>query len=104
VGHPTHPLWVHPAPLYETVLGLLFAYWIGKFPLNETTTGKPTGSFLIAFGLLRFTLEYFRADRLVWLENLNLSASQTISLIIVMAGGLTLLWSTRQKATPISNT
>jgi prolipoprotein diacylglyceryltransferase len=39
---------------------------------------------------VRFVLEYYRGDRLVWIEPLNLSASQVVSVAGILIGVLAL--------------
>lgn len=99
-GHETHGLLVHPAPLYETLLMLGVTGLLLKLDKAKPFEGFTTAWFLICAGLVRFVLEYMRGDRLVWIESLNFSASQVISLIIMLAGlGLLMFLSARQKIT-----
>lgn len=88
-GHETHPHLVHPSPLYETfamVIATGLLLWIDK---HKQFKGVTTGGFFVLYGIIRFVLEYYRGDRLVWIEALNLSASQCISLAGVIGGALT---------------
>ncbi len=89
--HVTAGMAVHPSPLYETflllgVFGLLL--WIDR---RKPFEGLTTWSFFVLYGIVRFILEYYRGDRLVWIDALNLSASQVISLASI-AAGLIMLW------------
>ena len=52
--------------------------------------------FVVLYGVVRFIIEYFRGDRLVWIESLNLSASQTISLAGVLIGVGVILYLRRK--------
>lgn len=100
--HVTGGAAVHPSPLYETVLLLMvfgFLLWIDK---RKPFEGFTTWIFFVLYGIVRFVLEYFRGDRLVWIDTLNLSASQVISLVSIGAG-LLMLWlinRRRSGATP----
>jgi phosphatidylglycerol:prolipoprotein diacylglycerol transferase len=94
-GHETHGLAVHPAPVYETILMFLLTGLLLKMDKRKPFEGYTMGWFFILAGLVRFILEYIRGDRLVWIESLNLSASQVVSLLGMVAGGLMLLfWAT----------
>ncbi len=89
--HESYPHWVHPSPLYETVAMLLVTgllLWVDKHKRFE---GATTWFFFVFYGLVRFMLEYYRGDRLVWIEPLNLSASQVISLLGLCFGLVMLL-------------
>lgn len=91
-NHESYPHLVHPSPIYETlammlVTGLLL--WVDKHKRFE---GATTWMFFIFYGFVRFMLEYYRGDRLVWIQALNLSASQVISLLSVVFGFIMLLY------------
>ncbi|MEB3285904.1 MAG: prolipoprotein diacylglyceryl transferase [Vampirovibrionales bacterium] len=91
-GHETFPTHVHPSPLYETLSLLVL---MGLMNWHEKKEGHRVGHssvwFLVGYGVIRFVGEYFRGDRLVWLQAVNLSASQVISLAGIVCG-LLLLW------------
>jgi phosphatidylglycerol:prolipoprotein diacylglycerol transferase len=94
--HPTSGLGVHPAPLYESggaILILTLLLWAERrYQWSHGSHGRVTGWFLIGYSLLRFGLEAIRGDRLVWLEAVNLSASQVLSLGVGVLGVALLLW------------
>jgi len=98
-GHETYPHAVHPAPLYESLGALILAgtlVWVeNRF---KPTIGVVALYGIIGYALLRFGLEYLRADRLVWFEPLNLSASQVIGLVIILFAAVFLYTRTRQPA------
>lgn len=80
-GHPTHGAHVHPAPLYESALTLILAWGLTALGRRWRAPGVVSWSFVLGYGLIRFVTESVRGDRLIWLPELNLSASQAISLI-----------------------
>lgn len=95
-GHETYPHAVHPAPLYESFgLALMLAAiaHVKHHHPQKLPTGRVSAIFLIGYGILRFLVEYIRGDRLVWLDTLNLSASQLISLVVVGAGVFIWWWT-----------
>lgn len=118
--HPMGGVAVHPVPLYESAGALLLSAGLLEWErrASKPTTSKPTkgtnakhfgpavqpgqvaGAFLLGYSLLRFGLEYWRADRLVWLESLDLSASQVISLAAAVLGAVLLLRRGHPLATP----
>ena len=102
LAHETHGVAVHPTPLYETGLLLLIfglLLWIDK---RKPYNGVTAWSFFILYGIVRFVLEYFRGDRLVWIQSLDLSASQVISLAGILIGAIMIWWLGRhpEKDTP----
>ncbi len=90
-GHGTHPHAVHPAPLYESFLALVLMSIMLQLGKRWPQTGVISWSFVAGYGLIRFFIEYTRGDRLIWLDALNLSASQTISLVGVLIGLIMLI-------------
>ncbi len=91
-GHETHPYLVHPAPLYASGLALLLMVTL----ITIEKRFKPPVGTIAAYGfmgyaLIRFGLEYVRADRLIWLETLDLSASQVMSLGLFAVVGIVLI-------------
>lgn len=99
VGHPTHPLFVHPAPLYATGLAVLLMgsmLWLERaFPSWAAQRGSISSVFLIGYGAIRFGLEMVRGDVLQPVDGFALSASQIMS-VMAMAVGVWLLNGTRQ--------
>ncbi len=79
---PVHQARLHPTQLYE-FLGLLVIFFILK---NQHSKSKVQGStfllYLILAALLRFVIEFFRADQL-WTAG-GLSLNQWISLILIV--------------------
>jgi phosphatidylglycerol---prolipoprotein diacylglyceryl transferase len=93
-AHITAGLPVHPVQLYETLSLLLLTVWLWATDRKAPYFGRTTCQFFVGYGLIRFALEYVRGDRLVWIDPLNLSASQVISLGFVLVG--LLVWRTRR--------
>jgi phosphatidylglycerol---prolipoprotein diacylglyceryl transferase len=94
IGHETYPHHVHPSPLYETAALFILMALMGQYEKRHVHSTDKTGMsavwFLVGYGIIRFMGEYLRGDRLVWITQLNLSASQVISLGGILAG--LLLW------------
>jgi phosphatidylglycerol:prolipoprotein diacylglycerol transferase len=102
LDHETHGVGVLPVQLFESTLMFMGAFLLGRLSLDETSRGKATAGFLMLYGLVRFSMEAMRGDRLVWLPDLNLSASQCISLLGLVAG--VILWRrVSQKSIPPVN-
>ncbi len=88
----------HPSQLYQFALeGLLLfvvLWWYAKAPRK---LGQVSGAFLIGYGVLRFTAEYFREpDSFLGLLALNMSMGQWLCVPMVVAGVLMWLWGSRQ--------
>jgi phosphatidylglycerol---prolipoprotein diacylglyceryl transferase len=77
---------VHPTQLYEALGCLLIAAWLlGYAHARKRFDGQVLLQFLIAYAVLRFAIEYLRADDRGAL--FGLSTSQLIGVAIVMACG-----------------
>jgi len=106
-GHASHPWPVYPAPVFESLGALMLLggllLWEKQSPARLQPTGRWSAAFLIGYGLLRFSLEFIRGDRLVlpWL-GVGLSASQWMSLAGIGAG--LCLWVLAQVKSPIAST
>lgn len=91
--HITHPQWVHPAPLYASLLAftlMAILYWFEqKTPLK---TGRLSAGFLMGYGVIRIVMEALRDDRITVIESIPLSASQWISVAGILVG----VWLLRQ--------
>lgn len=101
VHHDTHALPVHPVQLYETGLMLLVMFFLLQLDKKKPFNGITTGWFFILAALVRFSLEYIRGDRLVWITSLNLSASQVVSLAGVVLG-FVIIFLASKNPTPVS--
>ncbi len=94
LGHQTHPdlvhvQHVHPSPLYESIgmLGLFLTVntLFGK-PDKVSTPGQIAGWCFVGYGLVRFCVEATRGDRLLWIPGIDISASQWISMAMILSG------------------
>lgn len=102
LDHETHGVGVLPVQLFESGLMFLGALLLGQLPLDQTGRGKATAGFLMLYGLVRFAMESLRGDRLVWLPDFNLSASQCISLIGFVAGVVLWRMATKKSILPVN--
>lgn len=83
---------VHPAPVYETLLGLAIFAILWRLRLRITTAGKLFSLYLVLAGTARFGVEIIRLNaHVLW----GLSAAQLISLAMI-AGGLGLAYRLRE--------
>jgi len=92
------PLPRHPSQLYQFALEgvLLFAIlWI--YSARPRPMGSVSGAFLLGYGALRFTAEFFREpDDFLGLLALNLSMGQWLSLPMIAGGIGLLIWAWRR--------
>ena len=84
----------HPSQLYQFLLeGLLLFVVLWVYARKPRGLGQVSGVFLIGYGLLRFTAEYFREpDSFLGLLALNLSMGQWLCVPMVLAGVLMWRW------------
>lgn len=90
----------HPSQLYQFGLEglLLFAllWWYARTP---RPVGAVSGAFLLGYGALRFTAEYFREpDSFLGLLALNMSMGQWLCVPMILVGAL--LWAWAKKDAP----
>ncbi len=96
VHFPGHASYVYPTELFETTgLFLLFAYF---WPKRKTI--KQDGiifcAYVISYGILRFSLEFIRADAYP-LGPLHISPSQHIALAFITLGSVILFYIYRKR-------
>ncbi len=94
----------HPSQVYQFLLEglLLFAllWWYARRPAayvgrrGQAVWGKVSGAFLVGYGVLRFTAEYFREpDGFLGLLALDLSMGQWLCVPMIVAGVAIWLWA-----------
>lgn len=97
------PLPRHPSQLYQFLLEgvLLFVvlWWLARKP---RPLGWTSGAFLIGYGVLRFSAEYFREpDAFLGLLAAGLSMGQWLCVPMVLAGAGLMAWSVRREPGPV---
>lgn len=95
------PLARHPSQLYQFLLeGLLLFIVLWLYARKSRGLGQVSGLFLMGYGLLRFTAEYFREpDSYLGLLAFNLSMGQWLCVPMVLAG-VFLWWWGQGRTTP----
>lgn len=93
-----HMLPRHPSELYEIALegiALFLVLWF--FTRRPRPVGAASAVFLIGYGLARFTVEFAREpDDFLGLLAFGFSMGQWLSLPMIMAGIVMLIWSYRR--------
>jgi phosphatidylglycerol---prolipoprotein diacylglyceryl transferase len=96
----------HPSQVYQFLLeGLLLFIVLWVFARKERKQGEVSALFLIGYGVLRFTAEFFREPdaHLVWLkESTGLSMGQWLCVPMVIAGVLLWMWSSSRRPERLS--
>lgn len=80
---------VHPTQLYEAVLAFAFATFLHFSFRKRRRAGDVFSLMLLGYGVIRFGVEFFRADNAP--AYLGLTISQVISVVFIVVGGLALL-------------
>ncbi len=91
----------HPSALYQAFTeGLVLFAIVVWFARHPRPTGAVSGVFLIGYGALRFTTEFFREpDAHLGFVALDwMSMGQLLSLPMIVAGAALLIWSLRKGA------
>ena len=88
------PLPRHPSSLYQFALeGLLLFVLLWWYAGKPRGLGQVSAAFLVGYGALRFTAEFFREpDDCLGLLSLGLSMGQWLGLPMVLIGGLMWFW------------
>ena len=87
----------HPSQLYKFALeGLLLFGLLWLFASRRRALGEVSGVFLMGYGALRFTAEFFREpDAFLGLLALNMSMGQWLCVPMMAAGVAMVLWARR---------
>jgi phosphatidylglycerol---prolipoprotein diacylglyceryl transferase len=92
------PLARHPSQLYQFALeGVLLFFILWLYSAKPRPMGAVSAMFLIGYGVLRFSAEFFREpDDFLGLLAFNLSMGQWLSLPMILAGIAMLAWTRRK--------
>ena len=90
----------HPSQIYQFLLeGLLLFVLLWLYARRPRKRGEVAAAFLVGYGVLRFTAEYFREpDSFLGLLPLGMSMGQWLCVPMVLAGVGMWLWAQRQRA------
>ncbi|WOO32300.1 prolipoprotein diacylglyceryl transferase [Diaphorobacter limosus] len=90
----------HPSQIYQFLLeGLLLFVLLWLYARRPRRRGEVAAAFLVGYGVLRFTAEYFREpDSFLGLLPLGMSMGQWLCVPMVLAGVGMWLWAQRQRA------
>ena len=90
----------HPSQIYQFLLeGLLLFMLLWLYARRPRKRGEVAAAFLVGYGVLRFTAEYFREpDSYLGLLSLGLSMGQWLCLPMIAAGAALWLWAQRAGA------
>jgi len=88
----------HPSQLYQFALeGVLLFLILWLYSAKPRPTGAVSAMFLIGYGVLRFSAEFFREpDDFLGLLAFSLSMGQWLSLPMILAGVAMLAWAGRK--------
>ncbi|AJC21462.1 prolipoprotein diacylglyceryl transferase [Pandoraea pulmonicola] len=96
-----HGLPRYPSQLFEVALeGVALFLLLWFFSRRARPVGAVSGMFLVGYGLFRFLAEFTREpDAFLGLLSFGLSMGQWLSLPMIVAGVIMLVWSYRKPAT-----
>jgi phosphatidylglycerol---prolipoprotein diacylglyceryl transferase len=94
----------HPSQVYQFLLeGLLLFVILWLYGRRQRKPGQVAAAFLIGYGALRFTAEYFREpDSFLGLLSLGLSMGQWLCIPMIVAGVAIWLWAERRNVAPLA--
>jgi phosphatidylglycerol:prolipoprotein diacylglycerol transferase len=92
----------HPSQLYQFALeGILLFVLLWLYARQPRKLGQVSAAFLVGYGVLRFTAEYFREpDGFLGLLALNMSMGQWLSIPMVVAGLVMAWWAGQRPSEP----
>ncbi len=92
----------HPSQLYQFALeGLLLFVLLWWYASKPRSLGKVSAVFLMGYGAMRFTAEYFREpDQFLGLLALGMSMGQWLCVPMLLGGAGLWLWSDRTQPAP----
>ena len=96
---PGQPL--HPTQLYEMVFNLIIFGILWKVRKNMKADGHLFLLYVILYSVTRIFVEHFRADKLIYWE--NISSAQSIGIIGIILGFGLMLALKRKKTAPIGS-
>ncbi|MBI1394405.1 MAG: prolipoprotein diacylglyceryl transferase [Betaproteobacteria bacterium] len=115
-GRPTNLPWAvvfpnvdelgrHPSQLYEFALeGVLLFVILWLFSAKRRPLGAVSGLFLVGYGTVRFIVEFSREpDSFLGFLALGLTMGQWLSLPMIVAGIIVLVWAYRRKSSIFSD-
>ncbi len=89
----------HPSQLYQAALeGVVLFFFIWVYSAKPRATGAVTGMFMIGYGVLRSFAEFYREpeDGFMGVLTLGITMGQWLSIPMILAGIVVLMWSGRQ--------
>jgi phosphatidylglycerol:prolipoprotein diacylglycerol transferase len=93
----------HPSQLYEFALeGLAFFVLMWLYSAKPRPVGAVSGMFLVGYGVFRSFAEFFREpdDGFMGVLTLGISMGQWLSLPMIVAGVLMIVWAYRTRSEP----
>ncbi|NSY32097.1 prolipoprotein diacylglyceryl transferase [Pseudoalteromonas sp. JC28] len=95
----------HPSQLYEALFeGLVLFVMLVWFRKKPRPAGSVAGLFLAGYGVFRFSIEYFREpDAHIGLYGGFISQGQILSLPMVIAGAILMVWAYKRESSNPSN-
>ncbi len=89
----------HPSPLYQFIgEGVVLFVLLWLYARQPRKTGQVSGMFLIGYGLVRFSTEFFREpDDFLGYRALHLSQGQWLSVPMILIGIAIWAWAGRRK-------
>ncbi len=90
-------LFVHPTPVYESLLSILILLLLTSKSVKSYlgNKGQIFGFYLVLSGIVRFSIEFIRIEDIVYL---GLSQAQLISIPLVIAGSILIFIPSKEKS------
>jgi len=91
----------HPAQLYEAiscVLLFIVLFWMWYKHKEKLPAGRIFGVFMIVLWSLRFAYEYLKENQVSFEDQLPINMGQILSIPLIIAGVLILIWSYRNSS------
>jgi phosphatidylglycerol:prolipoprotein diacylglycerol transferase len=89
--HATHGVPVHPTEIYDSLLNLIFYFFLVWLFRRRKFDGQIFATYLVGYAIIRSFVEYFRGDYKVLYVGGVVTPAQLVSIGIVL-GGIALMW------------
>ena len=98
-SHSTHPAHVHPSQIYEFILNMMLYGFLAWLFRQRKFDGQIFAAYLLGYAVIRFGVEFARADERGWMWFNSLTSGQGISIVLLGLGGF-IWWKLKDRPLP----
>ena len=95
---------VYPTPLYEAVVCILLFFFLWSVRKKLTVPGLMTSAYLLLNGIERFLIEQIRVNNKYHIDGYGITQAEIISFTLILLGLSGIIYLSRKKPQPLSQT